>query len=83
MRTLKEKIDYNKKRYSTDDFSTGYFIGVKMYRDYPKHDEKGKAELRKMIGDFNDLAKGKNGDKMAKGFMCGIRDSANERKRKN
>ena len=73
MRTFEEKVNYNKKRYKTDNFSAGYVIGVQMYHDYPKYDEKGKAEARKIIGDFNDLAKG---------IMCGIRDSANERKHK-
>lgn len=82
MRTFEEKVNYNKKRYKTDNFSAGYVIGVQMYHDYPKYDEKGKAEARKIIGDFNDLAKGKNGDRLAKGIMCGIRDSANERKHK-
>ncbi len=82
MRTFEEKVNYNKKRYKTDNFSAGYVIGVQMYHDYPKYDEKGKAEARKTIGDFNDLAKGKNGDRLAKGIMCGIRDSANERKRR-
>lgn len=85
MRTFKEKFDYNKKRYDSnihDEFSSGYVFGVSIYQDYPKYDEKGKAEARKLIGDFNELAKGKNGDKMAKGIMCGIRDCANERKRK-
>ena len=82
MRTLKEKVEYNNKRYKTDDISAGYIIGVQMYHDYPKYNKKGKAEARKTIGDFNDLAKSKNGDRLAKGIMCGIRDSANERKRK-
>ena len=47
MRTLEEKVNYNKKRYKTDNFSAGYVIGVQMYHDYPKYDEKGKAEARK------------------------------------
>ena len=86
MRTFEEKVNYNKKRYKTDNFSAGYVIGVQMYHDYPKYDEKGKAEARKTIGDFNDLAKGKDRNRketrLSKGVMCGIRDSANERKRK-
>lgn len=35
MRTLKEKVEHNNKRYKTDDFSAGYIIGVQMYHDYP------------------------------------------------
>ena len=86
MRTFEEKVNYNKKHYSTDDFSAGYIIGVGIYRDYPKSDEKGKAETRKMISYFNKIAKGKDRNRketrLSKGVMCGIRDSANERKRK-
>ena len=85
MRTFEEKVNYNKKRYKTDNFSAGYVIGVQMYHDYPKYDEKGKAEARKMISDFNEIAKGKDRNRketrLSKGVMC-IRDSANERKRK-
>lgn len=86
MRTFEEKVNYNKKRYKTDNFSAGYVIGVQMYHDYPKYDEKGKAETRKMISDYNKIASGKDRNsiatKLSKGIMCGIRDSANERKRK-
>ena len=39
-----------------------------------------------MISDFNEIAKGKDRNRketrLSKGVMCGIRDSANERKRK-
>ena len=53
MRTLKEKVEHNNKRYKTDDFSAGYIIGVQMYHDYPKYDEKGKAEMRKNLRSGN------------------------------
>ena len=43
MRTFEEKVNYNKKRYKTDNFSAGYVIGVQMYHDYPKYAEKCKA----------------------------------------
>lgn len=86
MRTLQEKIDYNRKCSTSDQFSAGYIIGITMYKDYPKLDDKGKAEMRKMISDYNKIASGKDRNsiatKLSKGIMCGIRDSANERKRK-
>lgn len=86
MKTLKEKVDYNRKRSSSDQFAAGYIIGVTMYNDYPKLDDKGKAETRNMIGDYNKIANGKDRNstaiKLSKGIMCGIRDSANERKRR-
>ena len=86
MRTLEEKIAYNKKHGSTDFFSMGYIMGVQTYRDYPKLNDKSKAETREMIKDFNETAKGKDRNrtevKLSKGFICGIRDCANERKRK-
>ena len=86
MKTLKEKVDYTRNRSSSDQFAAGYIIGVTMYNDYPKLDDKGKAETRKMIGDYNKIANGKDRNstaiKLSKGIMCGIRDSANERKRK-
>ena len=84
MKTLKEKVDYSRKRSSSDQFAAGYIIGVTMYKDYPKLDDKGKAETRKMISDYNKIASGKDRNstavKLSKGIMCGIRDSANERK---
>ena len=86
MKTLQEKINFNKSRSVSDQFAAGYIIGVTMYKDYPKLDEKGKAETRKMIGNFNKTANGKDRNstaiKLSKGIMCGIRDSANERKHK-
>ena len=86
MKTLQEKIKFNKIRSVSDQFAAGYIIGVTMYKDYPKLDDKGKAETRKMISDYNKIASGKDRNsiatKLSKGIMCGIRDSANERKRK-
>ena len=86
MKTLQEKINFNKSRSVSDQFSAGYIIGITMYKDYPKLDDKGKAETRKMIGDYNKIASGTDRNstavKLSKGIMCGIRDSANERKRK-
>lgn len=78
MRTLEEKLRYNSIRKT--DFSFGYKLGVSIYKDYPKLNEKGKQEIKCLIDDYKDLARG--GDKISKGFMCGIRDAANERKRK-
>lgn len=78
MKTLDEKLNYNKGQKT--DFSFGYCLGVDMYKNYPKDTEKGKLETKRLIDNFRELAIW--GDKISKGVMCGIRDAANERKRK-
>ena len=59
MRTFEEKVNYNKKRYKTDNFSAGYVIGVQMYHDYPKYDEKGKRKREKQSAISMTLRKAK------------------------
>lgn len=76
MKTLAEKVAYNEKR--NTDFAFGYRLGVQIYKDYPKSDEKGKRETKRLIDGYKTLAR--DGDEISKGFMCGIRDAANERK---
>lgn len=82
-RTLKEKIDYNKKR--SDMFSMGYVMGVQAYKDYPKLSEKSKAEARQDIAQYSNWGKGKDRNNsvtsFSKGYMCGMRDAAAERKK--
>ena len=75
-RSVEEKLAFNKKRGTA--FSAGYITGVKVYRNYPQKDRKGKLMVKKGIDEFSRQAK--SGDEFAKGIMCGIRDSANERK---
>lgn len=75
-RTVDEKLRYNNERGGR--FATGYGLGVMLYRDYLKQDNDGKAIIKGIIDTNKSLAK--EGNEMGKGFMCGIRDAANERK---
>ncbi len=78
MKTLNEKFNYN----STQDtgFSHGYCTGVKYYRNYGKGAPVDKKKHNEFIDDMKVAAL--KGHKWVKGFMCGIRDAANERKQK-
>lgn len=76
-RTLKEKYDYNRAR-NDGEFSSGYCIGVTMYKDYVKGDDEYKKVIREFVDTSKELAR--DGDKFGKGVMCGYRDCANERK---
>ena len=75
-RTVQEKYDYNDKL--DTPFSTGYTLGVMLYRDYPRMDKEGKRLIRKIFDDNHELAR--SGDEIGKGVMCAVRDCANERK---
>ncbi len=75
-RTVQEKYDYNNARKSP--FSTGYTLGVMLYRDYTRMDKEGKKMISEIIDTNKSLAR--SGDELGKGFMCAIRDCANERK---
>ena len=75
-RTVQEKYDYNNSRKSP--FSTGYTLGVILYRDYTRTDNEGKKVIRDIFDSSHELAR--SGDEIGKGVMCAIRDCANERK---
>ena len=75
-RSVDEKLRYNESRKGM--FSVGYRLAVKTYRDYPKQNAKGRKIIKELITDSNELAR--TGDGFGKGFMCGVRDAANERK---
>ena len=77
-RTLKEKYEFNHARNKL--FSMGYSFGVNVYNDYRRFDDKGKKIVRELIDTNKSLAR--DGDELSKGFMCGVRDAANERKSK-
>lgn len=83
-RTIDEKLQYNSAQRTA--FAYGYRFGVQAYRRYPKADEKRKRDISGDIDYNKRLAQ--TGDKSrvsvqyAKGFMCGVRDAANERKSK-
>ena len=78
MKTLDEKYRYNLTQDS--GFSHGYCTGVKYYGNYGKGAPVDKKKHNDFIDDMKVAAL--KGHKWAKGFMCGIRDAANERKRK-
>ena len=81
-RTVDEKLKYNSAQKTS--FAYGYRFGVQAYRRYPKADERHKRDISSDIDYNRRLAQ--TGDKSresvqyAKGFMCGVRDAANERK---
>ena len=77
-RTVDEKYKYNQSR--KDTFSTGYCTGVNLYRIYTKSDGESKAMIKEIISSQKELAQ--KGDDLGKGFMCAVRDCAEERKAK-
>lgn len=78
MKTLTEKVAYNEKQNSS--FSKGYLLGVRFYQGYGKN---GAPVDKQKHNEFIDGMKaGAKKHSYCKGFMCGIRDAANERKAK-
>lgn len=79
-RTVDEKVKYNEQQKTP--FSWGYRWGVRAYRKYPKADNaERKRILAEIDGYKNEAVNGKGKSReCAKGFMCGVRDAANERK---
>ena len=82
--TLKEKLEYNAGRRTP--FSIGYIYGYKLYCTYPEASRERKREIMCDIDDNKRIAQSGNSArgsvKYSKGFMCGVRDAANERKSK-
>ena len=75
-RSLSEKVLYNQTQ--NTDFSRGYIKGVKFYQSYGKSGislKSRKAWVDSMRATAKEV-------KYAKGFMCGFRDAADERKAK-
>lgn len=78
MKTLKEKFDYNSSQ--KNGFSMGYCCGVKYYQSYGScRSQADRTKRKEYIDDMKSAAKKYS---YAKGFMCGIRDAANDRKAK-
>lgn len=83
-RNVEEKLQYNSGQRTA--FAFGYRYGVQSYRRYSKADIRQKRDISGDIDYNKRLAQ--TGDKSrksvqyAKGFMCGVRDAANERKSK-
>ncbi len=78
MKTLAEKVAYNQTQ--ENGFSMGYCLGVRYYQNYGK----GGAPVDKIRHNefINGMRQAAKKHRYAKGFMCGIRDAANERKAK-
>lgn len=77
--SVDEKVKYNAERKTP--FGYGYGWGVKAYRNYPKASAEEKKRIRAEIAEYKQEAKKKSrSGECAKGFMCGVRDAANERK---
>lgn len=75
--TVDEKYNYNLAQ--NTDFSKGYCLAVRLYRN----PNKGLLADRKKRNAFiDDMSQGAKKHRYCKGFMCGIRDCANERKAK-
>lgn len=84
MRTVDEKVKYNRGLEKKTAFAWGYLWGVQAYRRYPKADRAERTQIRAEIDDYNKQARNGKGrsQECAKGYMCGVRDAANERKAK-
>lgn len=77
--SVDEKVKFNAERKTP--FGYGYQWGVKAYRSYPKANAQEKKRIRVEIADYKQEAKKKSrAGECAKGYMCGVRDAANERK---
>ena len=77
-RSVDEKVSYNKAH--GGDFGWGYVFGVTLYRKYGKDTRAAQETTRLTIDGMKQKAR--EGSESAKGFMCGVRDAANERKAK-
>lgn len=76
--TLDEKIRFNNE--VDDSFAKGYCLGVELYRGYVKASKEVKAATDQIAAASKILAVGKDGEPWNKGFLCGMRDAAKERK---
>ncbi len=77
-RTVDEKYKYNKGK--EGGFSHGYCAGVTFYRNYGNVPPSERPKRKAAIDEMRIVAK--KGFSYGKGFMCGVRDVANERKEK-
>ena len=82
-RSVDEKYEYNRKQKTP--FSYGYCMGVNSYRHYADA-VYWRARVMDDVDYYKKLAvsgdKEKAGTKFAKGYMCGVRDTAAEHKNK-
>lgn len=79
--SVDDKVKFNQAKKTP--FSFGYRWGVKAYRAYPTADKEERKRILAEIDDYSKQAKKKSpSGECAKGFMCAVRDCANERKSK-
>lgn len=79
-RTVDEKYEYN-KRNRGNQFSAGYINGVEAYRDYGNAMDGYRKHIKELNKSVAESAKTKR-DPWSIGYMCALRDCANERKNK-
>lgn len=80
--SVDEKVKFNSERKTP--FGYGYCWGVRAYRKYPKADKDERRRILAEIDDYKREAQKKTrSGECAKGFMCAVRDCANERKSKS
>lgn len=77
-RTVDEKVAYNSKLKTPE--ATAYVVGVQLYRNYVKSNDKNKQGIKNVIDATFTLVKSGYGDKSDKALIAGYRDAANERK---
>lgn len=82
--TVDEKVRYHEEYVTTGlgdkkaEFGSGYNAGVLLYRSWVREDKEGRALIDKIVATEKESAK--YGVTSSKGFMCGMRDAARERK---
>ena len=79
-RTVQEKYDYNKCRRG-NKFSDGYVNGVEAYTDYDSATDGYRKSIKELNKSVAEAARTKR-DQWSIGYMCALRDCANERKGK-
>lgn len=79
MWSLSDKKKYHGRGFPKGKFSHGYIVGVQIYQSYGKGGASvNKRKRRELVDGIKTQAV--KGDPYSKGFMCGFRDAANERK---
>ena len=84
MKSVDERVKKVQENQKKTPFSWGYLWGVQTYRKYPKVSKKERQLLSEQIDEYKDEARNGKGlsRECAIGFVCGMRDTAIERKAK-
>lgn len=82
MRTVDERVKRLKESQQKTPFSWGYLWGVQAYRKYPKINKTERKGFSEEINRYKDEARNGKGlsRECAIGYLCGMRDSAKERR---